>query len=251
MKLRVFFLSLLFTMALQAVAQLNLRDSIQFAPLLDISYAYQVPGADLAKRFGFNSNLGGSFMIKTKKNWLIGVDGSFIFGNRIVDDSFLRPFEDPGGGIIGITGLYSNIQLYQRGFTFQAKVGKILPLFQANANSGVMVMFGAGFLQHKIRIEDEFQEVPLLNGSTAKGYDRLTNGFMISQFIGYRLMATNKLFNFWAGFEFMQGFTRNRRGFNYDTGLEDNAQRFDALNGFRIGATLPFYKKVPKEYYFD
>jgi hypothetical protein len=39
----------------------------------------------------------------------------------------------------------------------------------------------------------------------------------------------------------MQGFTKSSRGFNYDTGLKDNARRLDLINGIQVSWVLPFY----------
>ncbi|MEO1715307.1 MAG: hypothetical protein AAFU60_18420, partial [Bacteroidota bacterium] len=47
--------------------------------------------------------------------------------------------------------------------------------------------------------------------------------------------------NFYAGFEIMEGFTVNRRSFNFDTQMADTTPRLDILYGFRLGWTLPFY----------
>lgn len=232
-------------------AQQSVSDSVIGVVLIDVTYTLQSPGGDLSDRFGLNSAVGGSFYYKTKSNWLIGASGNFMFGSDVKERTMLDGFRDENGGILGTTGLYANVLLYQRGFNLEARVGKIFPWFGPNPNSGIMVTAGVGFLQHKIRFEDSVEEVPLLLDDNAKGYDRLTNGLMISQFIGYRYLGNRRLMNFIAGIEVMEAFTRNRRQFNYDTRSEDNESRLDLLYGFRIGFTLPLYKRVPKEFYYE
>jgi hypothetical protein len=83
--------------------------------------------------------------------------------------------------------------------------------------------------------------VPQLTGNYKKGYDRLTNGLAINEFIGYQMLSTNKRVNFYFGFEFTQGFTQSRRDFDFDTRSADTQKRFDSLMGIRAGWILPFY----------
>jgi hypothetical protein len=52
--------------------------------------------------------------------------------------------------------------------------------------------------------------------------------------------------NFFGGFDIMQAFTRNRRGYNFDTQKEDTKDRIDILVGVRIGITLPIYIYTPE-----
>ena len=114
-----------------------------------------------------------------------------------------------------------------------------------------MLLGGIGFMQHRIKFEDKFQEVPLLSGKNYyPGYDRLTNGVMFTEFIGYRLLSNRRLINVFAGVEFTQAVTKNRREVNYDTGLKDNNQRLDLTMGFKVGLSLPLYKPTPQEYYY-
>jgi len=231
--------------------QASIRDSVVFSPLLDFSYAIQFPGGDMQERFGINSSLSSTFFIKDKKNWLYGIGGSFMFGGDVKEDEFLQTLSDENGVIPGISGLYSNVILLERGFTLEAKFGKILPVFGPNDNSGLMIYASAGYIQHKIRIEERNGEVPLLLNDYAKGYDRLSGGLMTGQFIGYRHLGNKRLLNFFVGFEMKQGFTRSLRGYNYDTKQEDNESRLDLLYGVRLGITLPFYKRPPKEFYYN
>lgn len=254
MKKNLFYIGLLgilFVSALAASAQVSVKDSTVFAPIVDFSYAYKIPGGDLKNRFGSHSEIGLSFLIKTKKNFLYGVDWNYIFGGQVKELSFADAFRDAGGAILGTNGLYSQIYFVERGFTMSAKIGQIFNLFSSNPNSGIMLLGGVGFMQHRIKFEDKFQEVPLLSGKNYyPGYDRLTNGIMFTEFIGYRLLSNKRLINAFAGVEFTQAITKNRREVNYDTGLKDDIQRLDLTMGFKIGLSLPLYKPTPQEYYY-
>ncbi|KAB1063456.1 hypothetical protein [Salibacter halophilus] len=234
-----------------AKSQVSIKDSAVFTSLIDVSYALQFPGGDMADRFGYNNNIGGGFSVKLKSNWEFGLSGSLLFGRQVKDDRMLEPFTDDQGIVLGLSGLPADIFLYERGFTVQAKVGKVIPLGFSNPNSGLLIKVGGGFMQHKIRIEDEYADVPMLNYKDNKvGFDRLSFGAMTSQFIGYRYLSDRRLINFFFGFEFMQGFTKARRDYQYDIGRPSDETRLDLLYGIRLGWTLPLYQKQPDEYYF-
>ncbi len=235
----------------QAFAQFNVRDSSVSFAMLGGTFAYQIPGGDLADRFGNNFNVGGTFQWKTKKNWIVGVDGSFMFSDQVKENNILEKISTSQGFIIAQDGFYADVYLYERGFMFSAKAGKIFPLFGPNPNSGLMATLGAGLLQHKIRIEDKGNRAPQLNDDYKKGYDRLTNGLSLTEFFGYINFSNRRLVNFMAGFEFTQAFTRSRRDFNFDTMTRDDKTRLDLLFGFRVAWIIPFYKRVPREYYYN
>ena len=70
--------------------QTNIRDTAIALFAVQFSYAHQWPGADLASRYGDNSNLGISTYRKWRSNFLFGVEGSFIFGNKVVEPGLLN-----------------------------------------------------------------------------------------------------------------------------------------------------------------
>jgi len=110
---------------------------------------------------------------------------------------------------------------------------------------------GFGYLQHKINLYDAQQKIAALKGELKYGYDRLSNGLVISQFVGYMILSKNRLLNIYMGIESAQAFTKSVRKFNFDTGLADTKQRLDILTGLKFGWILPLYKKTPNEFYFD
>ncbi|HMQ85101.1 MAG TPA: hypothetical protein PKA00_19480, partial [Saprospiraceae bacterium] len=210
--------------------------------LFKFSYGYHVPGGDLADRFGSNSSIQtGLDYITDKSNWIIGLDANFYFGS-VVKEAVLGGLLNPEGFIIGNDRDYADIQLRERGIHFDLHLGKIFPISPINQRSGIRVHVGAGLLQHKIRIQDDpIRGVPQLFGDYKKGYDRLTNGLSLTEFVGYQHLSRDRRLNFYGGFEWTQAFTQSRRDFNFDTMSKDEAKRFDSLIGFRIGLILPFY----------
>lgn len=232
-------------------AQANLQDSSIFITEVKMSYAAQLPGADLAKRFGLNSALGFGVNFKFRSNLMLGLEGSFLTGNRITDTTVLQNLKASNGEIYDLNGEFARVLIYERGWLVTGVIGYVWPVIGPNPNSGILMKAGFGFMQHKIRIESNRNPVPSLAPEYLKGYDRLVNGFTFQQFIGYQYLSNKRLINFFAGIEFYEGLTRNRRSFNYDLMRAETDHRLDVLYGIRAGWILPIYARPPKEYYYN
>lgn len=230
-------------------AQSSVKDSVIKCVLVSPGFSFQLPGGDLAKRFGANSTVGLSVGLKNTKNWLFSVEGNFIFGSKIRETSIFSNLTVDGGYIIGNDGLYADIRVYERGYNLFGNVGKIIPYKGPNSNCGILLQAGLGFVQHKIRIEDKKKTVPALQGDYLQGYDRLTNGIAAKQFVGYQYLGNKRLINFYGGLEFIEGFTKGRRDYNFSGESADNSQRFDLFMGIRLGWIMPFYKQAPEKFY--
>jgi hypothetical protein len=228
----------------------NVRDSALFVPMVKLSYGVHLPGGDLVKRFGVSSAIALNFSIKTKRNLFFGVDGSFIFGNNIKDSSILDNLKTSTGFIINQNGNPATVRLFERGYTFSAHFGKLFNLFAHNKNSGLLVYAGPTYFQHKIRIDDVGRQTPGLTKGYLQGYDRLTAGFGLHEFIGYVYLGNNRILNFFGGFDFVQAFTKSQRSYDFDRMKADTQKRFDVLSGLRIGWILPLYKGTPQEFYY-
>jgi hypothetical protein len=250
MLMRYFFLVLFFFLfSFITNAQVSIKDSSIATPLVGVGYGYYTPGGDLAKRFGDNSALQLSLDYKTKKQWMVGANASYFFGKDIKETSIFDSIKNADGNIINTNGEFADIRLYERGVTFSVTAGRLFALGVPNPNSGIVANIGVGFLQHKIRIETIGNNVPQLDKEYKKGYDRLTNGILLSENLGYLYLSNNRLLNFYIGFECMQGFTKSRRSFDYDLMKQDTQKRIDMFYGGKIAWILPLYKKAPQEFY--
>ena len=208
---------------------------------VNLNYGYQLPSGELANRFGATNGLGGGLDYITTKNWIGGINGSWLFGTQVNED-VLANLRNENGALIGNNGSVASVFLRMRGVYGTAFIGKLIPFSKTNKRSGFRITVGGGFLQHRIRIQDD-PEIPVasLRDGYKQGYDRLTNGFSVNQFVGYQYFAKNRRINFYAGLESTQGFTTNVRGYNFDTRSFDTDTRLDILYGFRFGWVLPFY----------
>jgi hypothetical protein len=230
-------------------AQKSINDSAVTFVFPGVNYGYLFPGGDMAKRFGSCSEVGGSWTIKLKSQWTISVDGQFLFGKTVREDHILDGISTEDDKIISSEGSYADVRFYERGYHFTLSAGRVFSFNKPNPNSGIWITAGGGFLQHKIKVDAVNGDVPQLTDEYCKGYDRLSNGFALREFLGYVYFGKKKLVNFYAGFEFIQAFTQNRRDYNFDTRSREDSKRTDLLNGFRIGWLLPLYKRPPEKYY--
>jgi hypothetical protein len=130
------------------------------------------------------------------------------------------------------------------------KIGKLFPVNSTKPNSGILLMAGAGYMRHRIDIEVKNKAASALNGEYEKGYNRLTDGFSTSLFIGYMHLGNTRLANFFAGVELEQAWTKNRRSMNYDTMRRDGQKRFDTLGGIKVGWIMPLNKRQPLNFYY-
>ena len=226
----------------------GVTDTTLNIPMVSVNFSGQKPYGDMAKRFGENLCIGGSFLFKARKTWIVGVDGGYFFG-RNVRENVLTQLKTNESFVIDNEGFPADLRVTERGFNTYIVVGKIFPKLGNNPNSGLIINCGFGYLQHKIKLYDASQKIAAVKGDMVKGYDRLSGGFAMEQFIGYLFLSGNRLVNIIAGFEFHEAFTKSYRGFNYDTGLPDTKQRNDYLIGFRIGWVLPLYKRTQDFYY--
>ena len=226
------------------------RDTATQIFMIDFSYALQLPGADLADRFGWNSNVGSGLTIKSKNNLFYNLSGYFLFGNEIEEDGILNHLRTEREAILGVDGKYAEVRLFERGYHFAAGFGKLYPWIGPNANSGVLFMLQAGFLQHKIKIDPIGNTVPTLNKDYRKGYDRLTNGLAFTQSVKYVHIPHQSFFNFYAGLEVTEAFTKNRRSYNFDTMSKEDGERLDILFGARFGIVIPINRKAAEFYYY-
>lgn len=203
-----------------------------------------VPAGDIAKRYGLNMGVGGTYWLKTKSNWLLSADFTYFFGNKFKEDSILAGVQDQYGYFITTYGEQMEISYYERGYYAGIRAGKLFPVIGPNKNSGLMIMGSAGFLEYKTFFRQEENNIPVVTDDYSKMFDYLTNGFALNQFIGYLHLDHREPLNFYVGLDFHQAWTHGRRDWLYDLkGPEPAGIRHDFLFGIRMGWLFPVNKK--------
>ncbi|MFT6166739.1 MAG: hypothetical protein ACJASF_001432 [Vicingaceae bacterium] len=228
----------------------NYRDSSESIPFIRFQYSYLLPSGDFEETFQQANTAGAALGFKTASNFQFEIEGNFMFGSKVKRVGLLSGIANERGDITDSQGELVRISYDLRGFSLFASVGKLIPLKFTNQNSGILTQLGVGYLQHKIFIDYRDGDVFQLSEEMLKGYDRLHSGLALKQFIGYQHFGKKNLYNFYLGLEFQQGFTKNRRGYNYDTQSFDLGRKLDFLYGFRAGWSIPIRQRASEEFYY-
>lgn len=231
------------------IEKTEVPDSSFTIPMFSVSYAYQWVGSDMATRFGSNSNIGGSFTVKTQNNWYYGFKGNFLWGADVKEPNILTNILTEDGSAIDNDGRLTDITLGQRGSSFFLLGGRLINKLAPNLNSGILVYGGFGMLQHKISIK--FQDnIASLTDEHKKGYDRFSVGYAANGFIGYLFLSKNRLINFFGGFDYTIGWTKSLRKYNYDTQEVDTDRHTNTLYGVRLGWIIRLNKRQNQDFYY-
>ena len=248
-RLVVLFSFVIFTTSM--FAQMTVQDSIMSSWMFSFNLSGHLSAGDLADRYGNSLGLGMDIDRKTQKNWLFGVEGTYFFGNDVNNlYNIFGGLATSQGLLIGLNGEMAGVEFFQRGFYTGAHIGKIFTFLGHNANSGLLIKLGGGYVLNKIHIRAPGVQVPQIQGEYAKGYDRLHDGFALNQYIGYMYSGKSRTVNFKIGFEFIEGFTKNVRQYNYDTRLPDTQSKLDLYLGLKLTWFLPIYDKNQQKFYY-
>jgi hypothetical protein len=201
--------------------------------------------ADLSKRFPTFGMLPAELYYKTQKDITFGLAFNQYLGNRVTVDSLY-------GGIIGNSqimfdnqGFPGLIRYYMRGYSLQATAGKIFPIKEQWKHSGIEVRLGVGFMEHKIKAKFDKGKLPQIEGAYAYGYDKLSNGAIFSQTINFHYLNTETV-SVYAGINFGQAITKNRRSWDYGLMRRDLTLRKDMFIGISGGLLIPIMLKGSK-----
>jgi hypothetical protein len=213
------------------------------------TYALQIPGGDMADRFGINSDFGGGIGYKTKKNWIYSLDATIIFGNKLKEDP-LEGIVTKHGQIIDMYGSYAPVAENERGLQIKMGFGRIIPVKKSNVNSGILIKGALGYIQHRIAISNSENSTPQIEGEYIYGYDRFCNGISVNEFIGWQQFGEKRPIHFMIGFEFTQAFTQNQRTWDFATNSKLKKNRIDLLNSLKIAIFIPIKQRNSTQYFY-
>lgn len=249
-----YFFSFMFTIIFLSVFSQKNDDPVVFdnAFLISPSYTFQLPLNDMFHSYGFNQNLGLEVGYKFGANWFVGAEGNFLFGGRVKDTSLLDNLLVSKGAIIGKDGIFEEVNTTGRGMNLMFKFGKTIYFSPKKPNSGLLLKFGLGYLDHKIFIDVNNKNVPQLTKEIRTGYDRFTSGIAFSQYVGLIKLEKKKYLNLAFGIEATEAITKNRRPFDFAKGKTIDKARFDFLIGFKLNWYIPVFvgESSKQEYYY-
>lgn len=224
------------------------NDVLLISPVISV----QFPGVDMAKRFGIGYQFGLAAEYKFKANWQIGAEGGFLFGTKVKETEHITNTLTSNGQTITNEGPLDDVNLNLRGAIIKINGGKGFYFRKSKPNSGILVKLGIGYLQHNILIDVDKKKTPQLSGHYAKGYDRFTNGILLSQYIGLIKLNKGKFVNLALGFELTEAFTHNARPYDFYLNKKLKENRVDLMYGIKLNWYIPVYfgKTTKNDYYY-
>ncbi len=243
-------ISLIFA-ALRVAGQSEMKteQGFMFSP----HYGLQIPGGDLKARFSNFSSIGMGVDYKFKNNLIIGVNYDWYFGNSVKDSGAFSGISGNSGLVIDQNGDFSVIRLNMQGNYVSAHLGYLLNINKKERFSGIFMSGGVGVMQHKIDILSSELTIPQINGEYEYGYDKLTYGLAVREYIGYQHFVNDSRYRFRIGVEFNQGFTQGRRTWDFNANKSGLDKRLDLTTVFKIGVIVPVYTKnrADEEFFTD
>lgn len=252
---RLLFGCLLLTGAFTASAQLQMRvtktDSAGLMVYLAANYGYAIPLADLRNETTNIMGVGADLCLKTKSNWSFETGFNYHFSGKVKGtDSLFRLITNSIGSIMDGDGQPADIDVDQRMWDMRLAAGKIFPISPYRRNAGIQVKIGGGYSQRYIYIKNPDNRVAALNGEYKKGYDRLTGGFSLYQFLGYVHLSKSQYTCFYIGMEATECFSKRLREWDFSLMGKDERSFTDVLVGIKAGWIIPLYKKEYQDAYY-
>lgn len=231
---------------IQAIAQ---EEKSSLTAIL-FDYTHQFPMGDLAETFGDNSSIGISLIKKRTNNWLFGIDGSYVFGSKIKAENLFNGIATENGEIINKDGLFANVMTFERGFSTFLAGGRAFT-FSENNESGIYLISGIGYMQHKIRIQTQEDFIPHLDDEYKKGYDRLSGGVSVKLNVNYMYFSKKNNIKFFAGMELIKGWTKNLRAYDFNQMQHTSDEiKNDIKVGVKVGFIIPIFKRNIAEFHY-
>lgn len=237
--MKIIYSAILFIVCLFYSNSINSQNSQRLG--LIFSYGLDLPGGDLADRFGINYNPGLDIDYFQNEKWFFGIHGHMLIG-PIVKEDVISNIRTSDGGFVSQQQDLAVITMKQRGFLVGIHGGRFIKLNKGKNKHGIRLRLGSSIMTHYIIFNNETASTNQLLGDYTKGYDRLTRGITLEEFIGYQYINESGSLNTFIGFNFVHGFNKNLRPYDFDTRIRDEARKFDQLFGIRVGFTINLYE---------
>jgi hypothetical protein len=230
-------------------------DSAISTPFFAGAAGWTFPFGEMGNRYKSFFNLNANLGWKTKRNWLYVLDFAFQFGANNVKnmDNILSTLmtNDQNSFIISEDCTDAGVVGYNRNLSLSFGVGKVIPLWFSNPNSGLCITFSGGYIQHQIIYQSTLGKVPELEGDYAYGYDRQMRGPLASCFLGYLHMSKKSYANWYVGAQFYTCWTKMTRKYQFDLRRGDDKRYTDYMLTLKLGWMFPFFgRSSDKIYYF-
>lgn len=220
--------------------------------MLKVGGGFYATSGDLAKRYSQFASIPVSLGYKSKSNMSFSLNYSPLLGSKVNITGLFGDMLGPSGEILDQNGFPTIIRYYMRGFSAGGTLGKVFPAGKSSKHGSFEISAGAGMLQHYIKMQFDAGRTPQLEGIYTAGYDRLTNGVQLSQHFRWQYLNTETI-SVYAGIDVCQGFTKNRRSWNFSEMAAETKVRKDIFFGLSAGIIIPVTLKASaaESKYFD
>ena len=252
---RLLFGFLMLTGAFPASAQLQMRvsktDSAGMMVYTAANYCYALPLADLRSETSGFMGVGADLCLKSKSNWSFETGFNYYFSGKVKGtDSLFKMLINSSGSIMDGDGQPAEIDVDHRMWSLRFTIGKTFPVSLQQRNSGIQAKLGGGFTQRYVYIKNPDNRVAALSGEYKKGYDRLTGGLSLYQFLGYVHLSRTQYTCFYIGIEATESFSRRQREWDFSLMGKDERTFTDIYAGIKAGWIIPLYKKEYQDTYY-
>lgn len=218
--------------------------------LIAPTFTAQFPYGNMRERFGYNSLFGLHLSYKTDRNWLWGVEGNFLFGTKVKENYVITSIATSTNQYISSNNDLIGVTPQEQGFNTKFVVGKIIPVSKKFPDAGILIMTSLGFLMHKIAINVRETSLPQFSKVYRKGYDRLTVGPVLSQFIGGTFIMRRKYASAYLGATFDIAFTQGVRNYDFYTMAPMKDKRIDMFVGLKFAWIIPVFTRTSEKEFF-
>ncbi|MDR1725618.1 MAG: hypothetical protein LBR28_04435 [Bacteroidales bacterium] len=230
------------------------KDTLVTIPFCAVSLGYTMPYGEMGNRYRSFMDLGVDIGWKNKNNWLFNFNVGFQFGSNNVKilnqvlSGMMTTDDEPF--VVSVGGVDAAVIAWNRNLSGKFSVGKVVPLWFSNQNSGLMLMLGAGYLQHQIMYQATNDIAPQLEGDYALLYDRQMRGPMLSSFIGYLFFGKYTFANFYAGIQYDIAFTKLTRKYQADLRGGDPNWYSDRMLTLKAAWIFQFHNPTSERIYY-
>ena len=224
--------------------------------LMHVAGTYSVNSGDWADRYPAYTALPLRLEYYHKNKYTVGIDYSFYLGSQVNITGMFPDMTDDDGSLRDNNGYPAVVRTYMRGWSSRAYALKIIPLFYSpskEARWSLQLGGGLGYTRHYTKFNFDLDMVPQLEGAYLGGYDRLSAGTQLFEQIRFQYLD-NSAVSLTAGFEFLQGFTKQQRAYDFTTRSIPNQGYFDLGFGAFLGVIIPIrlgQTSSTEEYYID
>ncbi len=220
------------------------------AVLIDFNYSAQFPFGHVSQRFGFDNLFCIELLYKTKKNWLVGANGGFIYGTNSKQNYVFTKIATSTGQFVTQYNDVTSIRPEEHGFNVQFTFGKIVPLVEKFPDAGLLFKGGFGIVGDKIAVSIKAAELPQLSPEYRKGYDRMCIGPVASAFLGGVYMGRRRFLSGYAGFQVDLSYTQNVRPYDFYSMGKLNDKGVDVFLGVKVGWIIPVFLQTSEKEIF-